>query len=387
MVTLNEYLEVAIRQHQERSQRLLERIPKPHTLPHEFHPLVQTSKRAIGAILDQLSLLIDDSKMLQPRNQRERLRRFRRAVKDLDLLETTCVAALERHNKDDQYLSQMISQVTREIAYPLLPPMVTSLSQDYFHIYPDFNLLFVPLAEADFLLHLPDLYHELAHPLIAERYDPSVGPIHSHLLIMLDVTSDYIKQERKKETAGRGGPKQFMDYLEVWERSWFYWAVEFFCDLYAVYTVGPAFAWAHLHLHMKRGEPPFKVPLNGSSSHPADHARMQAILHGLKLADFGKAAEEIENRWNALLAMSGAKPEPEFQRCFPDPILEMFAQRAYEATLEMKCNIVTPQTDHPIYTLLNEAWDVFWQRPQRYIEWERSARQRLREICSGKVRV
>ena len=59
--------------------------------------------------------------MLQTKNQPERLRRFRRAVKDLSLLETTCVAALERYTADDEFLSQMITQVTREIAYPLLP--------------------------------------------------------------------------------------------------------------------------------------------------------------------------------------------------------------------------------------------------------------------------
>ena len=54
MVLLNEYLEVAIRQHQERGQRLLERIPKPHKLPQEFHPLVLMSKREISSVLDKL---------------------------------------------------------------------------------------------------------------------------------------------------------------------------------------------------------------------------------------------------------------------------------------------------------------------------------------------
>lgn len=387
MVPLNEYLEVAIRQHQERGQRLIERIPAPNDLPREFHVLLSMTQREIGSVLDSLDTLVNSSMMRQPQFQPERLRRFRRAVKDLSLLETTCVAALERHGESDMFLSQMLIQITREIAYPLLPPMVTSLSQDYFHIYPYFNLLFVPLVEGDFLLHLPDLYHELAHPLVTQRHNPKIRPFQVHLLGMLDTVLDYLAEERAKETRGRGGPKQFMTYFQVWEKSWIDWAVEFFCDLYAVYTVGPAFAWAHLHLHMKRGEQPYHVPLIGNSSHPADHARMQTILYGLKLADFSMAAQEIEQKWNALLAMSGAKPEPEFQRCFPDSILEMFAQKAYEATLEMKCNIVTPQTDYPIYTLLNEAWGVFWQNPRQYIEWERTARQRLREICSGRVGV
>jgi len=383
MDSLNEYLEVAIHQHQERGQRLLERIPKPHKLPQEFHPLVLTSKREISSVLDRLEMLVNNPTMLQAKNQPERLRRFRRTVKDLSLLETTCVAALERYAQDDEFLSQLITHVIREIAYPLLPPMVTSLSQDYFHIYPSFNLLFVPLTEGDFLLHLPDLYHELGHPLITERHDPSVRPFQKQLLDMLDIVSDYLKEERLKEGRGRGGPRQFTSYFQIWEKSWLDWAVEFFCDLFAVYTVGPAFGWSHLHLYMKRGDKPYDVPLFGTSSHPADHARMQTILYGLRLADFTDHADKIEQKWIALLNMSGAAPEPEFQRCFPESILELFAQKAYEATLELKCDIVTPQTDYPIYSLLNEAWDVFWTQPNCYIDWERSARLQLRKICSG----
>lgn len=385
MVILNEYLEVAIRQHQERGQRLLERIPKPHKLPQEFHPLVQLSKREIGSILDNLGLLISNPAMQQTKNQPERLRRFRRAVKDLSLLETTCIAALERYTVDDQFLSQLITHVTREIAYPLLPPMVTSLSQDYFHIYPYFNLLFVPLVEGDFLLHLPDLYHELAHPLVTERHDPSVRPFQMRLLEMLDIVSDYLEQERQKELRGRGGPKQFTYYLQVWAKSWLDWAVELFCDLYAVYTIGPAFGWAHLHLFMKRGDKAYHVPLFASSSHPADHARMQTILCGLRLADFNDQADKIERKWNDLLKMSVPAPEPEYQRCFPQNILEQFAQKAYEATLELKCETVTPSSTHPIYSLLNEAWEVFWTKPHQYIDWERDAVRELKTLCSAKV--
>jgi len=103
------------------------------------------------------------------------------------------------------------------------------------------------------------------------------------------------------------------------------------------------------------------------------------------LIDFGEAADKIEGRWNELLRISGAVAEPEYQRCFPDDLLAMFAQKAYEATLELKCQIVTPQTDHPIYALLNKAWDVFWNEPSRYIEWERKAVEELRVLCSSKI--
>ena len=40
----------------------------------------------------------------------------------------------------------------------------------------------VPLAERHFLLHLPDLYHELAHPLLVARDDPVIEPLQGKML-------------------------------------------------------------------------------------------------------------------------------------------------------------------------------------------------------------
>ena len=45
--------------------------------------------------------------MLEPDVQPERLRRFRRAVWELDFLETVCIAALERAIETDKYLNQL----------------------------------------------------------------------------------------------------------------------------------------------------------------------------------------------------------------------------------------------------------------------------------------
>jgi len=278
----------------------------------------------------------------------------------------------------------MISHVIREIAYPLLPPVVTGLSQQYFHIYPHLNLLFVPLTEGDFLLHLPDLYHELGHTLLTERYDPNVLPFQVRLLEMLDTVSEYLTKEREKENRGRG-PKQFASYFQVWAKSWLEWSVEFFCDLFAVYTVGPAFGWSHIHLFTELGDNPYRVPLLEKTSHPADHARMQVILHGLRLIDFQNEAALIEQRWTEIVRVSGAIEEPEYQRCFPDHLLEKFAQKAYEAAIESKCRVVAPDANQPIFLMLNEAWSVFWNQPNQYISWERKTVQELRVFCSSKV--
>jgi hypothetical protein len=49
----------------------------------------------------------------------------------------------------------------------LLPPVGSSLSQQYFHIYPQLNLLCVPLGEADFLLQEKESIHQHWEEFIA----------------------------------------------------------------------------------------------------------------------------------------------------------------------------------------------------------------------------
>ena len=104
------------------------------------------------------------------RFQPERLRKFKRVVSDLDFLENVAIAALKKAQKEDHCLNGLLERVCHEIGYPGVILVATTLSQAYFHIYPDLRLLCVPLVEGQFLLHLPDLYHELAHPLLVDPY-------------------------------------------------------------------------------------------------------------------------------------------------------------------------------------------------------------------------
>ena len=91
-------------------------------------------------------------------------------------------------------------------------------------------------------------------------------PFQSALFWALDVALGYLEGELANE--GRGlGPKQFSIGLYQWSNAWVGgWAIELFCNLFAVFTLGPAFVWSHLHLSTKRGSDPFHTL--GHSSHP-----------------------------------------------------------------------------------------------------------------------
>jgi hypothetical protein len=223
---VNEYFVGAVTQLMERGRLLRATIPED--LPRDFHTLAQACHTKLLDVLERLRALLDDPDMRLKKNQAERLRRFKRAVADMDLLETVGIAALSRANEDDRRLNRLITRIAREIRYPLLPPVVTALSQQYFGTYYHLNLICVPLTEGRFLLHLPDLYHELAHLLIAARDDPAVEPFQRSLddavdAVLGDIAEELIKQDRRR------GPEQLTFFLRCWEHAWVkFWAVEFF---------------------------------------------------------------------------------------------------------------------------------------------------------------
>jgi hypothetical protein len=244
--------------------------------------------------------------------------------------------------------------------------------------------MLVPLSEQHFLLHLPDLYHELAHPLLISRYDIRIQPFKDALIEVIDLVTTYIEEELERERRG-GGPALLSFYLQQWLRYWIVnWATEFFCDLFAVYTLGPAYAWSHLHLSAARGEDPFKVPTmdGGSTTHPADDARMVAILHGLTLIGFGGEAAEIEGRWSQLIDAARSSPDADYRRCFPKRILESVAEKALIGVRGMNCRIAEPSTTGKVHDTLNRAWKEFWRDPDAYVDWEKAAVETLRRECT-----
>jgi len=310
-----------------------------------------------------------------------RLRQFKRAVADMDFIETLGLSALMRTNDTDLWLNRLMEAIRQEISYPLIPPVVTSLSQEYFHIYPRLNLLFVPPIEGEFLLHLPDLYHELAHPLFTPSYNLKVKPYQDAMTDALMVALSYLDQEMSKERR-RQGPENYLLFLETWQRAWIEaWTEEFFCDLFGLYTLGPAYAWAHLHLCAKRGDDSFRVPLMSSSSHPADDARMRVLLNGLARIGFHDDANLISHRWTELSCISGFSPEPEYDRCFPERVLEAIAEKALGGVKGMRCRVASPATTGNVHCILNQAWTKFWSDPKDYAAWEVMAVKELTEAC------
>jgi hypothetical protein len=301
---------------------------------------------------------------------------FRRIASNVDRLENEAVAPIVRSSKDEGAMVRLLYRMSNEIVYPIELPTVSMLSQNYFFIRTDFKLICIPLMETQFLLHLPDVYHELSHPLFRTQHDPRTKPWLDAFLLAKALIYDHLRKQIASAESSRT-PDAIKLFLQLARENWTCrWMEEIFCDLFGLFSVGPAFAWAHLHLHAERGRTAFQLPQR-RSSHPADAARMTALLEGLLLIWEGHVASEIEGRWCDLLAVAGQNEPPDFQRYYPDKILRQAVEAAHVGYTKMGCRPWPEPTEDNVRKTLNEAWRNFWANPQSFVAWERSAASNL----------
>lgn len=347
---------------------------KPYDLDTRFHRLSQPALNQLDRIILVLDNLLTDREYQGDSAQPLRLKEFKSLFEELNRYENVVLAVLSRHHDDDVIITNVVEQICKEINYPLLPPIATCLSQSYYCIHDDINLLCVPLLETDFLLNLPDLYHELGHPLIAIKNHPNA----KHYQTCWANFNQSVRLHYKKDINYHllNGSSDFVENLKVWQKCWLNstknnWSTEFFCDLFALYTVGEAYAWTHLHSFAKNIEPaPYYVPLFKPNSHPADHARMIVLIEGLKLMGLKDSADRILIKWNDILTLLDFKKNASFKFAYPRNLLIECAEKGLEAVKSINCLTFDNQKEDSISALLNNAWKQFWKMPIDYQNWE-----------------
>jgi len=335
-----------------------------------FQKLAESSLIQIDDVIGNLNYLLTDARYQMDITQKHRLKELKELIRVLDILENVVVAAINRyHEVDDVRVNKMVQKICREINYPLIPPTVTCLSQEYYRIFPGYNLLCVPLLECDFLLHLPDLYHELGHPLLDLENNPKVEKFQEHLGRFYYEANTHFAKLIEDDVRNRGGA--YAKLYQRWQQYWWDWSIEFFCDLFGVCTLGPAYAWAHLHLSAKRGVDPFHVQKAGYySSHPNNEARMRVICFALDLLGYSDEKEQILGKWNALHTIIPYEQDDSFELAYPEFLLQSCAISGLEAVKGIDCVIASQDNKGTIFSTLNQAWGKFWVDPDEYFIWE-----------------
>lgn len=374
---MNEYLNGVLQEIIARANALKAKIPGAYQLSVYFEALSTTAEIEIRDIISEATFYISDARLTHDSTTKQKVKYVKKLNQQLSILETVVVAALMRNHDDDIYVNQLVREICREIKYPISKPVVTCLSQSYYHIYPHYNLLCVPLLEADFLLHIPDLYHELAHPLISID-NPKVEPFQEQLGIFNSGVIEYFNKEIEREVLNENR-EDIVSAIHTWRDNWTEgWSTEFFCDLFALYTLGPAFAWSHLHLTVKTSSNVFNFEMD---SHPPDDARMKAMIHGLNLIGYKDDAKQISKKWDDFVRAieHDKKRKSRYDSAVPELFLEDIAVRTLHGTKNIGCKVVTPNDNDGIMKrMLNDAWVVFWKDMSNFQEWEEQEIKELR---------
>jgi hypothetical protein len=379
---LDDYFKGTLPQLIERAKLLKGKIPT-RRLPRDYEASIQRCQSELDNIIQRFRELEKPMSGASAVMHQARLRQFKRAVAELDRIELRGFAALHRAHEDDHQLNRLLFRICKEIEFPALPPTVTTLSKGYFYIDPGLNLLFIPPVEGSFLLHLPDLYHELCHPLLTHKDHPVLDRFRARFLECSARLHDHFADQRSKQTLRRG-PQGFRDDLDTWEILWVkYWLAEFFCDLFAIFTLGPAYAWSHLHLFMKTGGNAYELPtLLRPTTHPSDAARMSALLVALRKSDFQSESAKIEQRWTKALDLTNPDPDSNYNHCYPEEILKFITQKVGEGVADLECRLARPDTSDPVHLMLNTAWRKFWEDPANYHRWEAAAVKQIIELAN-----
>lgn len=380
------YLSSLIQEQINRGLCLKELIHRPLEYP-VLSGLAERCKLIIDTNIEQLKFLLEELEEREENDVRDVFREIRVCARAIELVEYFGISALSYESRDIGYLNNLIFKIHKEIKLPLNPPSVACISTKYYYFHPFTNVIFVPVGESRFLLHLPDVFHEIGHEVLSEKDNElSLRKIsESYQIAIRTITSYYDRLMKKKmrETGPRAIPATIAHIHYQWKT---YWINEFFCDLFALYTLGSAYTWAHFHLTTKKSEDVYEFSPILPRSHPSDDSRMKMLAIGMKKIGLGNQVSTILSRWNEIPLVANTQPVIEYQYAYPDDLMNDVADLFLNGLKEAGFALVSEKTigsqDDSIVGVLNRAWALFWEDPQAFTKWEAQTVQKLKSQLS-----
>lgn len=379
---MKEYFERLIEGETNRALVLKSLIRYPLKYP-ELTGLAQRSTSILDEQVQMLDVLRGEVRRREDRDIRDIFRETRRCGEIISAVEYYGISALYYQTPEIGFLNKLVFRIHQEIKLPIPPPSVCCTGTTHYFSHPFTNVIFTPLTESEFLLHMPDLYHEIGHCVLQNmKSDLRMKPLSENYdLGFWKITEHYgqLLNDKRKEV----GPAETPVVIQGIHASWKLWIIEFFCDLFALYTVGPAYAWSHLHLTMKRFVDVYEMSLI-QQTHPSDESRMRILLMGLTRMGFENEATKISAEWAKATEFWGSRPA-EYQYAYPDSLLETISQFILNGLRQSGISICTADilqaAPSGVRNLLNEAWKAFWKKkPEDFRGWEK---ERLEELKSG----
>lgn len=376
---MKKYLQGLIKEQMDRGLYLKTLIPFP--LPYaELSSLASLCSKTIDDNIAQLGFLLKE--LDGNENDLDYVYRgFRACQRNIELTEYYGISALCHHKSDEmEYLNKLIFKIPQEINLPLPSPSVACISNSYYYLSPFTNVIFVPIGESNFLLHLPDVFHEIGHEVLYHRENElRLKRVEECYRETVSTITKYYQDLLTMKVRETGPAKTLQTIMYIHSQWKNYWVDEFFSDLFACYTLGPAYVWAHLHLVTKKTDDAYAI----TQKHPSDDSRMKILLIGLRKLGFDEDADRILLEWQKMPFIANVYPVNEYQYAYPEQLMNDVAGILLKSLRESNFAIVSPAMlkglrANSVVRLLNDAWREFWDDPMAYRDWERDSIKELR---------
>ena len=298
----------------------------------------------------------------------EALAAIKRGASKIGAVEAYGMPPLHCQSEQAVFLNDVLTAIHSRIGLPFPSPAVSCTSSEYYFSHLLTNTVYVPLSEAAFLLHMPDFYHELGHLLLVH---PTRDTKSRLALAGAADAFGVIDKWYRRQVGGTGRsslPVPLRDGVKwMWSQWKSSWIQEAFCDLFALFAAGPAYAYSNLHLVLKTDDDIYALCLFTDQEHPASEARMRLLDAGMRLLGHGREALEVRNEWDAMAQLCGSPP-PEYNHAFPSQLLQEIAGaiipalgrsglRGYSGAGGMQDG-----GENTVASILNDAWRSFLDR-------------------------
>ena len=238
------------------------------------------------------------------------------------------------------------------------------------------TIYFLPPAAQHRLLYLPLFFHEFGHLLYSchrPEMDDLVHGVQKKIAqLLLPRTQRDDRHDRREE-----------ERRNIIVETWYEWTQEFFCDAVGLVIGGPAFAHAFSMYFIMMGTSQYHLRLEDLErcSHPVTWLRVRLLSALARSRGYECVAVTLEGSWGTVAQEMRVKEdyygyyENEFLTIVQQTLSDMLEEAgvvAYDPT-EIDLDELTPETVDGSASpapLLNKAWQVFADDPQRYDVWE-----------------
>lgn len=240
---------------------------------------------------------------------------------------------------------------------------------------------FIPPSAQQRLLYLPLLFHEYGHVLYI-CHKPEMDALVKELQ---NTVREWLEPRSQRDDM-KAKIDEVNNRLIV--EAWYEWAQELFCDAVGFTIGGPAFARAFSMFLRMSGREALRLSFEElkQRAHPVTWLRIRLLADRARASGNSALATELEESWQKIAAMMSVEEDyqgffeqsylPEVQRTIADMLVEADPLACNLSDIEI--DVLDHQgqilcADFTPVQLLNQAWRMFLNNPDRYASWERLA--------------